>query len=108
MITGEEYRASLFDGRATFFEGKRVDDLPGHPVLGSCVDRVAEGYDWLATQAVDGVSPIMGVPTSPDELRHKVEVVHHAGMMLLKMGRLATELAGLVTARRRIGALTFA
>jgi 4-hydroxybutyryl-CoA dehydratase/vinylacetyl-CoA-Delta-isomerase len=42
---------------------------------------VAEGYDWLATQAVDGRSPIMGVPTTPEELRHKVEVVHHAGMM---------------------------
>jgi 4-hydroxybutyryl-CoA dehydratase/vinylacetyl-CoA-Delta-isomerase len=81
MMTGEEYRATLFDGRATFFEGKRVDDLPSHPVLGSCVDHVAEGYDWLATQAVDGRSPIMSVPTTPEELRHKVEVVHHAGMM---------------------------
>ena len=28
MMTGEEYKASLFDGRATFFEGKRVDDIP--------------------------------------------------------------------------------
>jgi 4-hydroxybutyryl-CoA dehydratase/vinylacetyl-CoA-Delta-isomerase len=81
MMTGEEYKATLFDGRSTFFEGKRVDDLPSHPVLGSCVDHVAEGYDWLATQAVDGRSPIMGVPTTPEELRHKVEVVHHAGMM---------------------------
>jgi 4-hydroxybutyryl-CoA dehydratase/vinylacetyl-CoA-Delta-isomerase len=81
MLTGEQYKESLFDGRATFFEGKRVDDLPSHPVLGSCVDHVAEGYDWLATQAVDGRSPIMSVPTTPEELRHKVEVVHHAGMM---------------------------
>ena len=34
MMTGEEYKASLFDGRATFFEGKRVDDIPSHPYLG--------------------------------------------------------------------------
>ena len=34
MMTGEEYKASLFDGRATYFEGKRVDDLPAHPFLG--------------------------------------------------------------------------
>jgi 4-hydroxybutyryl-CoA dehydratase/vinylacetyl-CoA-Delta-isomerase len=81
MLTGEQYKESLFDGRATFFEGKRVDDLPNHPILGSCVERVAEGYEWLATQAVDGVSPIMGIPTSPEELRGKVNVVHHAGMM---------------------------
>lgn len=81
MMTGEAYKASLFDGRATFFEGKRVDDLPAHPILGPAVDRVAYGYDWLLTQAVDGTSPITGVPTTPEELRAKTEVVHQAGMM---------------------------
>ena len=81
MMTGEDYKTSLFDGRATFFEGKRVDDLPSHPFLGPAVNQVAEDYDWLLTQAVDGHSPIIGVPTSPDELRAKVDLVHHAGMM---------------------------
>ncbi len=81
MMTGEDYKASLFDGRATFFEGKRVDDLPAHPYLGPAVDRVAEGYDWLLTRAVDGRSPITHVPTTAEELRAKVDLVHHAGMM---------------------------
>ena len=81
MLTGAQYKDTLNDGRATFFEGGRIDDLPGHPILGKAVDKVAEGYDWLAQRAVDGESPIMGVPSSPEELRQKVEVVHHAGMM---------------------------
>ena len=81
MMTGEEYKTSLFDGRATYFEGKQVDDLPAHPILGPPVQRVADDYDWLLTQAVDGVSPITGVPTSAAELREKVDLVHHAGMM---------------------------
>ena len=81
MMTGEEYKASLFDGRATYFEGKQVDDLPAHPILGLPVQRVADDYDWLLTQAVDGISPITGVPTSAAELREKVDLVHHAGMM---------------------------
>jgi hypothetical protein len=34
MMVGEEYKASLFDGRATYFEGERIEDLPGHPRLG--------------------------------------------------------------------------
>lgn len=80
-MTGEEYKASLADGRATFFEGARVDDLPSHPYLGPAVERVAEGYDWLATRAVDGRSPITEVPTTVEELRAKVDLVHHAGMM---------------------------
>ncbi len=81
MMTGEEYKASLFDGRSTFFEGKRVDDLPAHPILGPPVQQVADDYDWLGTMAVDGHSPISGVPTSREELRAKVELVHQAGMM---------------------------
>lgn len=81
MLTGEEYKETLFDGRATFFSGKRVDDLPNHPILGAAVQSVAEGYDWLAERAVDGKSPLSGVPRSPEELREKVELVHHSGML---------------------------
>ena len=82
MLTGVQYKASLADGRTTFFEGGRIEDLPGHPILGSAVENVAAGYDWLIDQSTDGVtSPLMGIPTSVEELRAKNELVHHAGMM---------------------------
>jgi 4-hydroxybutyryl-CoA dehydratase/vinylacetyl-CoA-Delta-isomerase len=81
MLTGDEYKASLDDGRSTYFEGEKVTDLAGHPVLGTVVQNVADGYDWLALKAVDGVSPVSGIPTTPDQLREKVELVHTAGMM---------------------------
>jgi 4-hydroxybutyryl-CoA dehydratase / vinylacetyl-CoA-Delta-isomerase len=81
MLTGAQYKDSLSDGRATYFEGGIVDDLPGHPILGSAVDAVARGYDWLLSQSTDGISPVMGVPRSAEELRAKNDVVHHAGMM---------------------------
>ena len=101
MLTGDDYKASLDDGRATYFEGERVHDLPGHPHLGSVVQNVADGYDWLAAQAVDGTSPISGVPTTAEELREKVELVHHAGMIahvtyssLMTLSTAAGRLAG--------------
>ncbi|PRZ43330.1 4-hydroxybutyryl-CoA dehydratase/vinylacetyl-CoA-Delta-isomerase [Antricoccus suffuscus] len=81
MLTGDQYKASLSDGRATYFEGERVEDLVSHPILGPAVQNVADGYDWLATQAVDGQSPLSGIPTSPQDLRDKVDLVHKAGMM---------------------------
>lgn len=81
MLTGDQYLASLDDGRATYFEGERVTDLPGHPLLGPAVHRVAAGYDWLAERAVDGHSPLATVPTNSAELADMVDVVHHAGMM---------------------------
>jgi len=81
MMTGAEYTTTLCDGRATYFEGERVNDMVAHPILGIAVQKVADGYDWLHERAVDGVSPLAGVPSTPDELRDKVNVVHHAGMM---------------------------
>ena len=81
MLTGKEYKETLFDGRATFFEGQRVEDLPGHPLIGPAVDTVADRYDWLAERSVDGVSPLNSIPTNPEELRDKVHLVHEAGMM---------------------------
>ena len=81
MLTGEQYKETLFDGRAVFFGGKRVDDLPAHPILGPSVDNVADGYDWCVANAVDGVSPLAGVPSNAEELREKVEVVHQSGML---------------------------
>lgn len=81
MMSGTEYKESLFDGRATYFEGERVDDIPAHRYLGPPAEQVADDYDWLAKQAVDGRSPLMGVPTNGEELREKVDLVHASGMM---------------------------
>ncbi len=81
VLTGDQYKASLDDGRSTYFEGGKVTDLPGHPVLGTVVQNIADGYDWLALKAVDGVSPLSGVPATVEQLREKVELVHTAGMM---------------------------
>ena len=81
MMTGEEYKASLDDGRATFFGGERVDDLPAHPQLGIAVQNCADGYDWMVERAIDGRSPLAGIPTTSEELRAKVDLVHRSGMM---------------------------
>lgn len=45
MKTGAEYKASLKDGRATYFEGERVDDLAAHAILGQSVEIIASGYE---------------------------------------------------------------
>ena len=74
MMTGDEYRASLNDGRETFFEGKQVDDLPGHPILGITVDSAAAGYDRFYDPTPDAVGEFMKVPGSGQELREQVEL----------------------------------
>lgn len=81
MMTGDQYKESLNDGRATFFEGEQVDDIVGHPLLGQTVETVAKGYDNFYSPEPDAVSSYMTVPSSADELRERTS--GHDGVDLL-------------------------
>ncbi len=43
--TGDEYRASIRDGREVYIDGERVDDVPSHPAFKPLVDIRARIYD---------------------------------------------------------------
>ncbi|HXA96889.1 MAG TPA: 4-hydroxyphenylacetate 3-hydroxylase N-terminal domain-containing protein, partial [Candidatus Dormibacteraeota bacterium] len=45
MRRGADYLASLRDGRAIFLDGRRIDDVTGHPAFAQSVRRIAERYD---------------------------------------------------------------
>ncbi len=81
MLTGEQYKKSLDDGRLTYFEGERVEDLPSHPILGSTAQSTAAGYDTFYDPDPAALSPLMVVPSSAEELREMIPVLHQAGMM---------------------------
>ncbi|MGH3745195.1 MAG: 4-hydroxyphenylacetate 3-hydroxylase N-terminal domain-containing protein [Mycobacteriales bacterium] len=81
MLTGEQYKDSLDDGRATYFEGERVPNIVGHAILGRSVDVVAAGYDRLYSPEPDAVSPLMKIPQSAEDLRDHIPLLHQAGMM---------------------------
>ena len=81
MLTGDQYRESLDDGRHTYFEGERIEDLVGHPLLGQTVDITARSYDQYYDPSPGAVSPLLGVPGSADDLRELVPMLHDAGMM---------------------------
>ncbi len=74
MMTGDEYRASLDDGRETFFAGEQIFDLPNHPILGITVDSAATGYDRFYDPTPGAVGAFMTVPGSAQELRDQVEL----------------------------------
>ena len=81
MLTGEEYKGSLQDGRETFFEGEKIDDLVEHPLLGQTVETTAAGYDRFYDPTPNATSPLMTVPSSADDLREMIPLLHEAGMM---------------------------
>ena len=76
MMNGSQYKESLKDGRATYFEGERVDDLVGHPVLGRSVETVAQGYDRWYSPEPGALNPLMAIPASAEELRDRIPLLH--------------------------------
>lgn len=74
MMTGDEYRASLNDGRETYFEGRVVDDVAADPILGITVDSGAKGYDRFYDPTPGAIGAFMKVPSSAAELREQVEL----------------------------------
>jgi 4-hydroxybutyryl-CoA dehydratase / vinylacetyl-CoA-Delta-isomerase len=74
MMTGDQYRESLRDGRETYFEGVAVDDVPSHRLLGITVDSAAAGYDRFYDPTPGAVGAFMKVPSSAQELREQVEL----------------------------------
>ncbi len=81
MLTGQQYKDSLDDGRKTYFEGERIDDLPGHPILGQTAEFTARAYDKYYNPEPNAVSPLLGVPRSADDLHALIPMLHDAGMM---------------------------
>ena len=83
MISGNDYRTSLDDGRAVWLDGKRVDDVTAHPLLRKSVDWVAQHL----RRARRAAHPMYRVPASRDELREQMDV-------LLSSDRTAATTAG--------------
>ena len=74
MMTGEQYRQSLNDGRETYFEGKLVADINAHPLLRMTVESAAAGYDRFYDPAPGAVGAFMKVPKDAQQLREQVDL----------------------------------
>jgi 4-hydroxybutyryl-CoA dehydratase/vinylacetyl-CoA-Delta-isomerase len=101
MLTGSQYKRSLYDGRATYFEGNRIDDIPGHPILGQSADIVARGYDRWYSPESGARNPLMSIPHSAEELRARIGQQHGADILTLVTYQ---SIMTLTTAGARIGA----
>jgi 4-hydroxybutyryl-CoA dehydratase/vinylacetyl-CoA-Delta-isomerase len=82
MMTGEQYRESLRDGRRIYQDGKLLVDLDTEPLLASAVAAVAAGYDEYHRDDADAVNPLVEAPRSVAELRERVPVLTEMDLLL--------------------------
>lgn len=73
MMTGEQYRESLRDGRQLYIDGHAIADATKEPLLERSVDWIAEGYDRFHDPAPNAAGPYYDIPGSPQDLREQLE-----------------------------------
>jgi 4-hydroxybutyryl-CoA dehydratase/vinylacetyl-CoA-Delta-isomerase len=101
LLTGDQYRESLKDGRASFIDGERVEDPANHPLLKTAVDVCAAGYDKLYNPDPNAYSPIYMIPHNNEEMEERYRLLEGAtdmtastsGTSILALGTAAPDLA---------------
>ena len=78
MLTAEEYRESIRDGRASYLDGRRVEDPVTHPLLRVSVDWVASTYERTHSAGPGARSPIFDQPATPAELDEQMSFLIEA------------------------------
>lgn len=73
MMTGDQYKASLDDGRETYFDGERIESVVGHPIFSPCITAATEGYDRFFKPGSDAISDYMTIPRSAEALREQAQ-----------------------------------
>lgn len=104
MMTGEQYKASLRDGRLTFIDGDQVTDPARHPLLKTAVDVAARVYDSFYSAEPDAFNPIYIIPKSLEEFRDRAERLSK-GITDMTLGTTGVSLLALTSAAARLGQL---
>lgn len=69
MMTGEQYKESLRDGRKVFLAGRLLEDVTAEPLLRRSIDWTAENYDRYYQPGPDASGPYFFIPESVEDLR---------------------------------------
>lgn len=101
MMTGEQYRKSLLDGRRIYLEGERIEDPSRHPLTKGAVDWIASTYDRFYSSEPDAYNPMYLIPESPEDIATRMDALVGADLTA------ATTAAcmALVTVAPRLGVL---
>lgn len=82
MLTGQQYKDSLKDGRKVYFQGRLIDDFATEPALAVPMEVAAAGYDKWYSAEPDAMNSVISAPRSPEELRDKIPVLLEMDLLL--------------------------
>ena len=85
--TGNDYRASLRDGREVWMNGERVDDVTTHPAFRPIVDVRARIYDMAHEEAH---RDRLTYEEDGRDVRRRAEAAPHPGRLVGQAARRST------------------
>jgi 4-hydroxybutyryl-CoA dehydratase/vinylacetyl-CoA-Delta-isomerase len=71
MMTGEQYRQSLRDGREVYIKGQRVPDVTTEPLFATSIAMTAADYDQFYQPGEDAFGPLFFIPRSIEDLHEQ-------------------------------------
>jgi 4-hydroxybutyryl-CoA dehydratase/vinylacetyl-CoA-Delta-isomerase len=104
MKTGEEYRASLRDGRYNYIDGEQVTDPANHPLFKTAVDVAADVYDSFYQPDADATNPLYIIPRSMDEYRERERLLGQ-GKSDMTLGTTSTIILAIASAAAQLAQL---
>lgn len=104
MMTGEQYKESLKDGRLTFLDGEQVTDPANHPLLKTAVDVAARVYDSFYSPDPNASNPTYIIPKSIEEYRERSDLLSK-GVTDMTLGTTGVSLLALTSAAAKLGEL---
>jgi 4-hydroxybutyryl-CoA dehydratase/vinylacetyl-CoA-Delta-isomerase len=72
MMTGDQYRRSLLDGRKCYIEGELIEDPSAHRLLCTAVESVATTYDRFYDASPDAFHPMYTIPRSREDMDRRI------------------------------------
>lgn len=88
LMTPEQYKDSLRDGRTVYYRGEKVNDVTEHPVIGVAVEHAAIDYRMGHDSAERKLAVIDGpngpysryyeIPRTPDDLLRRSSLIERA------------------------------
>ena len=70
LITAEQYKESLDDGRVVYYKGERVENVVTHPDLGVCVNVMAIDYEMAEAPQYRDLAVVQDPETGEDMSRY--------------------------------------
>jgi len=81
VLTGEQYLESLRDGRVSYVEGRRIDDVGDDPLTRRAAEWVARVYDEHHSDEPGAVNRLLTAPRTVEELRERLPLMRRADMI---------------------------